>query len=154
MYIYFNLIIFLYMCMHAQSLSCVWLFETPWTVAHQAPLSMEFSRQEYWRELPFPKNTGGSCPFLLQGIFPTQGSNPHLLLLLHWWADSWPQHHLGSPFYVYTGHPNCLACVSSLVPVNQEEGGKYDANFPPAKMEELVGPNSLTDQPCGLSRVT
>ena len=27
---------------------------TPWTVAHQAPLSMEFSRQEYWSELPFP----------------------------------------------------------------------------------------------------
>ena len=27
---------------------------TPWTVAHQAPLSMEFSRQEYWRGLPFP----------------------------------------------------------------------------------------------------
>ena len=30
------------------------LFVTPWTVAHQAPLSMEFSRQEYWSELPFP----------------------------------------------------------------------------------------------------
>ena len=27
---------------------------TPWTTAHQAPLSMEFSRQEYWSELPFP----------------------------------------------------------------------------------------------------
>ena len=32
----------------------VWLFETPWTVTHQAPLSMEFSRQEYWSGLPFP----------------------------------------------------------------------------------------------------
>ena len=39
---------------HAQFLSCVQLFETPWTVAHQAPLSMEFSRQEYWSGLPFP----------------------------------------------------------------------------------------------------
>ena len=36
-----------------QSLSRVQLFMTPWTVAHQAPLSMEFSRQEYWRQLPF-----------------------------------------------------------------------------------------------------
>ena len=36
-----------------QSLSCVQLFETPWTVAHQAPLSMEFSRHEYWSGLPF-----------------------------------------------------------------------------------------------------
>ena len=30
------------------------LFLTPWTVARQAPLSMEFSGQEYWSELPFP----------------------------------------------------------------------------------------------------
>ena len=35
-------------------LSCVWLFVTPWTVAHQAPLSMGFSRPEYWSGLPFP----------------------------------------------------------------------------------------------------
>ena len=34
--------------------SCVWLFVTPWTAAHQAPLSMEFSRQEYWNGLPCP----------------------------------------------------------------------------------------------------
>ena len=34
--------------------SHVQLFVTPWTVAHQAPLSMGFSRQEYWRRLPFP----------------------------------------------------------------------------------------------------
>ena len=32
----------------------VWLFATPWTVAHQAPLSMGFSRQEYWSGLPCP----------------------------------------------------------------------------------------------------
>ena len=32
----------------------VWLFATPWTVAYQAPPSMEFSRQEYWSGLPFP----------------------------------------------------------------------------------------------------
>ena len=37
-----------------KSLSCVQLFATPWTVAHQAPPSMEFSRQEYWSGLPCP----------------------------------------------------------------------------------------------------
>ena len=37
-----------------KSLSRVWLFATPWTVAHQAPPSMVFSRQEYWSGLPFP----------------------------------------------------------------------------------------------------
>ena len=41
--------------------SCVWLFVTPWAVAHQAPLSMGFSRQEYWSELPFP-SPGESSP--------------------------------------------------------------------------------------------
>ena len=37
-----------------KSLSRVRLFATPWTVAHQAPQSMGFSRQEYWSGLPFP----------------------------------------------------------------------------------------------------
>ena len=37
-----------------KSVSCVQLFSLLWTVAHQAPLSMGFSRQEYWSGLPFP----------------------------------------------------------------------------------------------------
>ena len=60
-------------------LSHVQLFATPWTVAHQAPLSMEFSRQEYWSRLPSP--TPGDVPHL--GIelmsalpFPTPGDLP------------------------------------------------------------------------------
>ena len=40
-----------------KSLSRVWLFATPWTVAYQASLSMGFSRQEYWSGLPFPSPT-------------------------------------------------------------------------------------------------
>ena len=40
-------------CLVTQScVSCTQLFVTPWTVAHQAPLSMGFSRQEYWSGLP------------------------------------------------------------------------------------------------------
>ena len=39
---------------HAQLLCHVQFFVTPWTVAHQAPLSMGLFRQEYWSELPFP----------------------------------------------------------------------------------------------------
>ena len=53
-------------------LSCfsrVQLSAKPWTVARQSPLSMGFSRQEYW----------SGRPFLLQGIFPTQGPKFHLL---------------------------------------------------------------------------
>ena len=56
-------------------LSHVRLFATPWTIAHQARLSMRL--QCPW-DSP-GKNTGVGCHFLLQGIFPTQGSNPGLL---------------------------------------------------------------------------
>ena len=56
-------------CCVCELLSHVKLFVTLWTVASQAPLSMGFSRQEYW---------SGFC-FLLQGIFLTQGTNPGLL---------------------------------------------------------------------------
>ena len=61
---------------HTCMLSCIQLFETQWIVAHQTPLSTGFFRQEYL-----------GCPFLLQGIFPTQGSSPHLHwqeVLYHW----------------------------------------------------------------------
>ena len=46
--------------MCAQWLSHVYLFATPQTVVHQAPLSMRFPRQEYWNRLPFP--TPGDLP--------------------------------------------------------------------------------------------
>ena len=49
------------------------LLVTPWTVANQAPLSMDSPG----------KNTGVGCHSPLQGIFLTQGLNPHLLRLLH-----------------------------------------------------------------------
>ena len=51
----------------------------------------------------FPgKNTGVGCHFLLQGIFPTQGSNLSLLHLLHWQADPLPMSYQGSLIYTYT----------------------------------------------------
>ena len=39
---------------HTCSVSLVWLFSNPWTITHQAPLPMAFSKQEYWRGLPCP----------------------------------------------------------------------------------------------------
>ena len=46
--------------MKVKSLSRVRLFGTLWTVAHQAPLSMGFSRQEYWSGLPLPSSRGSA----------------------------------------------------------------------------------------------
>ena len=70
-----------------QLLNRVRLLATPWTVAHQAPLSRDFPS----------KNTRVGCHFLFQEIFRTQGLNLHLLSLLHWKVDSLLLSHLGSP---------------------------------------------------------
>ena len=59
---------------HAQSLGRVRLFASPWIIAHQAPLSMASSRQEYWSGMTFPT----------PGDLPDPGIRPGLLRLLHW----------------------------------------------------------------------
>ena len=64
-----------------------WLFATPWTIAHQALLSLGFP----------VKNTEMGCHFFLHGIFLKQGSNPCFLHLLHWQVDSLLLRHQGNP---------------------------------------------------------
>ena len=99
--------------------SRVCLFATLWTAPCQAPLSM-VSRQKYWSGLP--------CP---QGIFPTRGSNPHLLCLLHWLVDSLPLAPPGKPrktlhscqahtfeewiFAAFTAHPQDSKCFHDVL---------------------------------------
>ena len=68
-------------------LSRVQLFATPWSVACQAPLSMDYSRQEYWSGLSFPPP--GDLPY------------PRLL---HWQADSLLLETPGKPQYYYVEH--------------------------------------------------
>ena len=72
-------------------------FETPWTITHQAPLSMEFSS----------KNTGVCCHFLLQGIFQTEGSNPDIL---HCWQILYLPIHQSSPYRAYYV-PKSILCI-------------------------------------------
>ena len=61
---------------------------TPCAIAHQAPLSMEFSGQEYWSGLPFPSSGNRPDP----GIKPASPAAPALQV------DSLPLSHLGSPY--------------------------------------------------------
>ena len=75
-------------------LSHVRLFGTPWTVAHQAPPSMEFSRQEYWSGLPFPS----------PGDLPDPGIEPGSPALE---ADALPPEPPGNP-------PTCLILCKTL----------------------------------------
>ena len=70
--------------MKVKLLSPVQLFVTPWTVAYQAPLSMEFSRQGYWSGLPFPS----------PGDLPNPGIKPRSPALQ---ADALPSEPLGKP---------------------------------------------------------
>ena len=80
-------IILLKATVYAQSLSRVQLFATPRTAARQAPLSMGFSRQEYWSGLPFP--SPGHLPEA--GIKHASSVSPALQ------EDSLPLSHWGSP---------------------------------------------------------
>ena len=73
-----------YACVRVQSLSHVQLFVTPWIVVRQAPLSMEFSRQEYWSGWPFPS----------PGDLPDPGTEPGSPAL-H--ADASPSEPPGKP---------------------------------------------------------
>ena len=69
-----------------KSFSRVQLFATPWTVAYQAPLSMGFSRQEYWSGLPFPS----------PGDLPDLGTEPGSPTLQ---ADTLPSEPPGTSAY-------------------------------------------------------
>ena len=79
-----------------QLLSYVQLFAIPWTVAHQAPLSVKFSRQEY--------RSGQPCPS--PGDLPNSGIKPRSQSpeVLHWQADCLSLSRLGTPF-----RPCCVA---------------------------------------------
>ena len=63
---------------------------TPWTAAHQAPLSMRFPRQEYWNALPFPSSED----------LPDPGIKPASLSVQ---VDPLPLMHQGSPYKFFTG---------------------------------------------------
>ena len=77
-------------------LNKVQLFTIPWTVAHQAPLSMEFSRQEDWSGLPFPS----------PGDLPDSGIKPVSLMSPALQAHSLPLSHQRSPIrvFVFSGY--------------------------------------------------
>ena len=81
-------------------------FEIPWTVAHQAPLSMEFPKQEYWSGLPFPS----------PGDFPDPGIEPTSPASLALQDDSLPLSHQGRPLitmYIcyYSSKPQTLTII-------------------------------------------
>ena len=77
-----------------QLLIHIWLFAIVWTVAHQTPLSMGCSRQEYRSGLPLPP----------PGNLPNPRTEPRSSHLLHWQMDSLPLSHLGNPRCIMVYH--------------------------------------------------
>ena len=107
------------------------LCSTPWTPIDcnpPAPLSMGFPRQGYWSGLPFPSPE----------IFPTQGSNLHLLYLLPWQADSLPLRHVGRPARVLGGEDEELGFLSSL-------GGNTEDRQTGRNAEQLFSEATLSE---------
>ena len=95
--------------------SRVLLFAAPWTVAHQAPPSMEFSRQEYC--------TGMGCHFLFQVIFLTQGLNPSLP---HCRQMLYHLSHQGTSRWNSAGHNtgvDSLSCLQGIFPTQGSNPG-------------------------------
>ena len=96
------------------SFSPIWLFVDPWTTAHQASLSLGFSRQE-WVAIPFSR-----------GICPIQGSKPGFLRLLLWQVDSLPLSHLGRPQSIKSITDiswKCLCLTKILITLRNMQGG-------------------------------
>ena len=92
----FKMVKMVALCVRACMLSCfshVQLLATLWTVAHQAPLSMRFSRQEYWSRLPCPPL--GDLPD--PGIEPTSLTSPALVGGFFTTSTTWE----ASKLYVY-----------------------------------------------------
>ena len=82
--------------------SCVLLFATPWTAAHQGPLSMRFPRQEYWSGLPCPPP--GDLPN--PGIQPTSLRSPALAgrfftTYTTWESHTWLYTYIYTYIYIY-----------------------------------------------------
>ena len=108
---YYNSILscFVCVCVCVCVLSHGQLFVTPWTVAHQAPLSMEFSRQEYWSGLPFP--TPGDL--LTSETEPVSLASPALASGFLTTSATWEAH---SVFYTYRiSKKNNIYIVSYLI---------------------------------------
>ena len=98
--------LYIYICT-AHLLSWVWLL---------AASPMDCSRPASSVHGIFPgKNTGMGCHFFLQGIFPTQGSNLHLLCLLHWQAGSLPLAPLGKPYIIHIYIYIMYVCILKMV---------------------------------------
>ena len=110
-----------------KSLSCVQFFVTPWTVAHQAPLSMVFFRQGYWSGLPFPSPGDLPDPEIKPGSPALQ-------------ADALPSEPPGKAESLYCSPETvatlfiCYVCVCAYLVISSTETARTVAHEAPLSM--------------------
>ena len=102
--------------MKVKLLSHIWLFVTPWTVAHQAPLSTEFSRQQYCGGLPFPS----------PGDHPDPGIEPGSPSLQ---ADSLPLSHQGRLVFISKIMKEKLQTICENPSINSQQLANLGIKF-------------------------
>ena len=125
-------------CVHAWAFSHISLFVTPRTIAHQAPLSIKFSRQEYWSELPFPP----------PGDLSTPGTEPASPASAGGFSTTEP-----------SGKPPCIpssmkywlwaGCVSSWGNSKEQSHVQHPRDYPAmSTLKALCVPGSLVASSC------
>ena len=126
-----------------------------WTVVPQAPLSMRFFRQEDQVVMALLPWQEWVAIFLLQGIFPTQGSNLHLPCLLHCRPILYPLSHQGSPEWLQqklnpekalTSWPSSIMQLKNCVWGNSEN--KCPPKFTSAFLSPLVLGQGVVPRRC------
>ena len=120
LYLFYLILTIILFNVNVKSLSRVRLFATPWTVAYQAPLSMGFSRQQYWSGLPF----------LSQGDLPDLGIEPGSPSLQTDALQSEPPGKSSyislSPFSGWGGKNTGVGCQSLLQEIFPTQGSNPD----------------------------
>ena len=114
-----------------KSLSRLWLLATPWTAAHQAPLSMGFSRQEYWSGVPLPSPPPHSTLQQYLNTWNSQTTPPKLCVHSVFCLGALTQHH--DKFHLVhqtSNSPSSLNFTSSVKP-SMTSWGKQFSSFTP-----------------------
>ena len=114
-------------CCHLVAQLCLTLFQIPWTIALQAPLSVGFPRREYQSRLPFPS----------PGIFLTQGSN---LCLLNCQVDSFMTEPPGKPYIqdIYFQNHKVIVCIHVQICSHTHHTSQNQLLFPCTHSVTLV----------------
>ena len=98
-----------------KSLSRVWLFTTPWTAAHQAPPSMEFSRQEYWSGVPLPSQHSANQDFCSRCLHSSWQEIDHKQKIKIWQRRIWAGPYRDRPSHQILCFNSSLKCLNDSI---------------------------------------